>query len=62
MRKSKKDILNKQIIILRRCYISLVRYLVHIDKFIYVKDIMEEMTIMIDEIYKMINNKNEKIL
>lgn len=55
MRKSKRYILNKQLIHLINDYISLVRYLVHIDKFIGVKDIMEDMSFMIDELYNEIN-------
>lgn len=55
MRKSKRYILNKQLIHLINDYISLVRYLVHNDKFIGVKDIMEDMSFMIDELYNEIN-------
>ena len=55
MKKSKRYILNKQLIHLINGYISLVRYLVHNNKFIDVKDIMEDMSFMIDEIYEEIN-------
>ena len=55
MRKSKRYILNKQLIHLINDYISLVRYLVHNDKFIGIKDIMEDMSFMIDELYNEIN-------
>ena len=55
MKKSKRYILNKQLINLINGYISLVRYLVHNNKFIDVKDIMEDMSFMIDEIYEEIN-------
>ena len=55
MKKSKRYILNKQLINLINGYISLVRYLVHNNKFIDVKDIMEDMSFIIDEIYEVIN-------
>ena len=55
MKKSKRYILNKQLIHLINGYISLVRYLVHNNKFIDVKDIMEDMSFIIDEIYEVIN-------
>ena len=55
MKKSKRYILNKQLINLINGYISLVRYLVNNNKFIDVKDIMEDMSFMIDEIYEEIN-------
>ena len=60
MRKSKRYILNKQIIILIERYISLVKYLVHIDKFNDVSEIMEDISFMIDEIYHAINKKKWK--
>ena len=55
MKKSKRYILNKQLINLINGYISLVRYLVHNNKFIDVKDIIEDMSFIIDEIYEVIN-------
>ena len=55
MSKNKKKILNSQLISLILCDISLVRFLVRIDQFINAKDIMEDISSIIDEMYKEIN-------
>ena len=55
MRKSKREKLMSQLIDLIECDILLVRFLVHINKFIETSPILDKMSLIIDELYKEIN-------
>lgn len=52
MRKSKREKLMSQLIDLSECYILLVRFLVHIHKFIETRPILDKLSLIIDELYE----------
>ena len=52
MRKSKREKLMSQLIDLSECYILLVRFLVHIHKFIETSPILDKLSLIIDELYE----------
>lgn len=55
MRKSKREKLMSQLIDLIECDVLLVRFLVHINKFIETSPILDKMSLIIDELYEEIN-------
>ena len=52
MGKSKREKLMSQLIDLSECYILLVRFLVHIHKFIETSPILDKLSLIIDELYE----------
>lgn len=51
MRKSKREKLMLRLIDLNECYIILVRFLVHINKYIETSPILDKLSLIIDELY-----------